>query len=157
MNRFRKMFILGIMLLLTLAFAATAKAGALGQGVVIDEDRLNIRSGPGTEYSIVGSLYYGNIVELEDENDGWYFVSRRGAGRGWCSAKLILAIEPMRSYGHINAPDSNMRGGPSKDSSLLGVFANGEEVYVSGHVSGWYRVQRSSGQWGWVFDGYVNL
>jgi len=157
MRKIKASLLFGIVFVAVLAFAGIAYAGNLGQGVVIDEGRLNIRSGPGTDYSIVGSLYYGNIVELEDENDGWYFISKRGVGRGWCSANLILAIESIRSYGSINAPDSNMRSGPSKNSGLLGVFANGEEVYVYGHVPGWYRVERSSGQWGWVFDGYVNL
>lgn len=139
-----------------LVFATTAYAGTLGQGVVTDSDRLNVRSGPGTEYAIVSSLYFGNIVELNDENNGWYFVYYHGTS-GWCSTNLIAPIEPIRRYGYINAPDSNMRSGPSSDTSLLGVFGNGERIYVSGHAAGWYRVQRNSGQWGWVYDGYVSF
>lgn len=50
------------------------------KSVKITASLLNVRSGAGTNYAIVGSLKNGSIVEVYDEKDGWYKVQN-----GWIS------------------------------------------------------------------------
>jgi len=42
---------------------------------------LNVRTGPGTGYSVIGSIRMGDAVNVLEERDGWF---RIGVGR-WCS------------------------------------------------------------------------
>ena len=53
---------------------------------------LNVRSGPGTGYSLVGSLATGAQVAVLAEQNGWYqvlFPSGSAAVTGWVSASYV--------------------------------------------------------------------
>ncbi len=58
-------------------------------GVVAVDDSLNLRSGPGTSYRVIGSLYDGNIVTILESVNGWYKVKTAGGVTGYCSAEFI--------------------------------------------------------------------
>ena len=63
-------------------------------GQVTAEPSLNVRSGPGTNYSIVSSLTYGRrVVILDDSTAGWYQVlfsnSSGKAVTGYVSADYL--------------------------------------------------------------------
>lgn len=57
--------------------------------------RVNMRSGPGTSYGVIGSLVRGDRVEvLRDPGGGWVKLKVEETGRiGWMSAKLLKKIE----------------------------------------------------------------
>ncbi|MFY0597121.1 MAG: SH3 domain-containing protein [Cognatishimia sp.] len=58
-------------------------------------NRVNMRNGPGTQYSVVGKLQRDNEVEvLQDPGAGWVKLQVIETGRiGWMSAKLLEKIE----------------------------------------------------------------
>ena len=63
-------------------------------GQVTAEPSLNVRSGPGTSYSILASLPYGRwVVILDDSDPGWYQVlcsnSAGQAVTGYVSAEYV--------------------------------------------------------------------
>ena len=65
-------------------------------GQVTAEPSLNVRSGPGTNYSIVSSLAYGRwVVILDDSTPGWYQVLfSNGSGQaitGYVSGEYLSA------------------------------------------------------------------
>jgi hypothetical protein len=49
--------------------------GGLSKGVVVNTNSLNIRSGPGTEFSIVGALRQDTRVTIFDVHQGWAKIS----------------------------------------------------------------------------------
>ena len=58
-------------------------------GKVSVNTSLNVRSGPSTSYSIVGSLTNGRIVKILDQRNGWYQVSYNSGKIGWVSGAYI--------------------------------------------------------------------
>lgn len=56
-------------------------------GTVI-ADSLNVRSGPGTGYSRIGSLSYGSKVNIIETTSGWYKISY-GSGYGYVSSEYV--------------------------------------------------------------------
>ena len=142
----------------TSAQSDTPAPNMVGAGVVTDEEGLNIRQGPGTNYGIITALPYGTLVNIKTENNGWYRVVASGTS-GWCSANFIGRIGGVNRYGKIVDGETNIRSGPSANSKILGVFGNGEKVRVMGQYSGWYIVQRlsGSGNTAWVFADLVAL
>jgi len=58
-------------------------------------NRVNMRNGPGTQYSVVGKLQRNNEVEvLQDPGAGWVKLQVIETGRiGWMSAKLLEKIQ----------------------------------------------------------------
>ena len=58
----------------------------------VTADILNVRVGPGTEYDRVAAypqLAYGNLVDVCDEKDGWYYIRIAGSVYGYVSSKYI--------------------------------------------------------------------
>lgn len=60
----------------------------------VTASRLNIRSGPGTEYEGLGQFPFGTIValvetEAPDEASGWIPVSLKNGGIGWLSGDYL--------------------------------------------------------------------
>ena len=54
---------------------------------------LNVRSGPGTNYNILGKLYSGELVEILGSTGGWYKISYNG-GTGYVSAEYVQEGAP---------------------------------------------------------------
>ena len=53
---------------------------------------LNVRSGPGSEYSQVGSLAYGKVVSLTGMDNGWYQIVS-GNVSGYVSSEYIVSCK----------------------------------------------------------------
>ena len=51
--------------------------------------RINIRSGPGTTYEIVGKAEYGVVFETLQRRDGWVKVRHESGLTGWIERSLL--------------------------------------------------------------------
>jgi len=97
--------------LLALSFGATSVASFAAPAT--SKSSLNVRSGPGTSYRVVDTLYKGERVEVNEcVSNGWCFIKHKGPN-GWVSAKYLGAItrtparvKPPRHYPPIK-PQQN--------------------------------------------------
>lgn len=77
---------------------SNAVARALQIGVVdTNGGTLNVRSGPGTNYSILASLSKGATVTILGEENGWYKVNY-GSGEGYVSKQYIKLNNVDQNY-----------------------------------------------------------
>ena len=51
--------------------------------------RINIRSGPGTRYKVVGKAYYGVVFETLGQENGWAKVRHESGLVGWIKRTLV--------------------------------------------------------------------
>jgi SH3-like domain-containing protein len=51
--------------------------------------RINIRSGPGTKYKVVGKAEYGVVFETLKRGDGWVKVRHETGMSGWVKRSLL--------------------------------------------------------------------
>ena len=51
--------------------------------------KINIRSGPGTNYKIVGKAYYGVVFETLTQKKGWAKVKHESGLTGWIKRSLL--------------------------------------------------------------------
>lgn len=72
----------------------------------VTADVLNVRSGPGTGYNIIGSLKNGNIVEIVDESKGGWYGIMFNSGTGYVSAEYITKNQ---DEGGTNIPSSGKK------------------------------------------------
>ncbi|MCJ8055137.1 SH3 domain-containing protein [Shinella curvata] len=75
------------------AFAIAAPAQA-APGMVTGN--INVRTGPGVNYSTIGTVLYGEDVDIARCKRGWCYISHPGAD-GWVSQKY-LARAVQRRY-----------------------------------------------------------
>jgi SH3 domain protein len=63
---------------------------------VKDELRLNVRTGPGVQYRIVGALRTGDAVEILSRNEGWTEVRPENMEKGWIPVGYLQPTPPAR-------------------------------------------------------------
>ncbi|MFR1759966.1 MAG: SH3 domain-containing protein, partial [Christensenellaceae bacterium] len=162
--------LLAALLLLAGVLPALAAAGASPQSspssgtvkLASSASSLNVRSGPGTRYSTLGSLRHGAAVTITGEQSGWYSISFHGR-TGYVKASYITpSLQPADSStaftGHVKLASSsgrlNVRKGPGTGYAAMGQLANGAKVSVTKAQGGWYAIAYN-GSTGYVSSAYV--
>lgn len=96
-------------LLAAAVLVASASAAMAAPGVVTGN--ANVRSGPGTGYSVISSVHYGQYVEIEYCSGNWCHVSKPGRD-GWVSAGYLALNDGWdddypRHHGHHGHNNGN--------------------------------------------------
>ena len=62
----------------------------VGKIATVSANALNVRSGAGTNYSVINKLYAGNNVKiLSSSSNGWYKVELSSGATGWCDGRYL--------------------------------------------------------------------
>ena len=103
---------------------------------------LNVRSGAGTNYKIVGGLTNGSKVIVYEEKNGW---ARIGDGQ-WVSAQYLSSNRKSTVTKTVNAKSGlNVRSGAGTNYSIVKGLPYGTKVTVYETSNGWSRI--GNGQW----------
>lgn len=140
----------------------------IGDNVAIDSNNVNIRSGPGTNFSVIDQLNTGVIGEIiggPSAGSGytWYQIQYETSLTGWvASLYLTLSNTPPPSGGFgvnswimVDDPPVNMRSGAGTSFSVIGSLASNQGVQVTGTSTSangytWYPVTTISGTPGYA-------
>ncbi len=139
-------------------------------------DIVNVRSGPGTDTSVVGGFSAGDVVTVTGETNGWYQVNVNGT-TGYIRKDLLSSTQTTtaQTTAQTDASQStaagatnydsavtmyatdgvNVRSEPSTSSNVSGTLGTGTAVTVIGESNGWYIVSTGSGT-GYVSGGYLS-
>lgn len=129
-------------------------------------ENLSIRSGPSTNYQIVGSMNNGVqcTVYPDKTSNGWYYVNYNGIW-GYASGNQINLNSSSTANtrtGVVNIPSSwtdlSIRTGPSTNYQIVGGMPNGARctVYPDKASNGWYYVEYN-GVKGYAAGNRINL
>lgn len=55
---------------------------------------LNVRTGPGLDYSLVSQVSEGSILEVRGKTDGWLYVQLTNGQSGWVKTVFTERLEP---------------------------------------------------------------
>jgi len=86
---------MGLLCAVGAALALGQPAGAAEHGWVRGAP-LNLRSGPGTEFRILGVAKPGDRLEILERGDGWTQVRTPDAKQGWMAAGYLDPTPPPR-------------------------------------------------------------
>ena len=133
---------------------------------------LNVRQGPSTKYSIVGSLNRGQKCTVVGKSGNWYKLLTADGSDAYASAKYLKLYArqngstpstpstpsyPNGNYGTYYATTGlNVRQGPSTKYRVVYTLDRGEAVTFTGQTSGkWISVKTRTGVQGYCSSLYL--
>lgn len=163
--------------------APTEVAAPTSDAKVTVLGEMNIRSGPSTDYEVVGDAVAGEEFAITGKNEdgNWWQIDFRGES-GWIYAPFVVAAEaeevPVVSAAMTETPasdeestdtppttvipivtvggDMNVRSGPGEEYDRIGGAFAGEEFVITGkNADGdWWQIDFDD-QDGWIFAPFV--
>ena len=160
---------------------STGSSGGSGSHVKATGGKSNLRSGPGLDYSDVGTLQNGDTAEYlgqqstDERGVVWYKVKHNGKTcwvsskytsltNGGSSSSSSSSSSSKKSGSTVKATGgkSNLRSGPGLDYKDIGTMQKGDTATFLGEKSTddrgvvWYKVS-FNGKTGWVSSKYTTL
>jgi len=115
---------------------------------------LNMRNGPTTSNSIIGSIPNGSRLQVTGESGGFYHVVFSGQ-LGWVSRDFVN-IEPRRGTVVTSGGNLNLRATPNTNSAVIASIPNGTILNAQDVVSNFYQVTWN-GRTGFASRDFIRL
>ncbi|CEO20517.1 SH3 domain-containing protein [Paraclostridium sordellii] len=131
---------------------------------------LNIRSGPSTNYKIVGKATNGQLLKATEKIRNWYKIDYNGQ-IAYINENFVQILNSKNENNTTNkdtvviAKDSgivavselNVRTGPSTNYSVISQVRNGDilNIVAKDSSTNWLKIQFKDGTTGWVSGKYV--
>lgn len=142
-----------------------APSFASGETAVVQADTLNVRSGPGTTYDIIGQTGRDARLSVLDKSGDWLKV-QADSGPGWVAGWLVAIEQPrpeappasgqaapgqnVQDLAVVSGSYVNVRSGPGTGYDVLTQAAQGDRLPVLDKSGDWYKVSLSTGATGWI-------
>ncbi len=179
------LLIAAALLMALLPGLASASGGLPAQyAFVVGTSSLNLRSGPGYQFAVIGSSPRGEMVQVisYQAGGGFYSVLQLSSGvYGYMDSAYLgpapeapLVTPPPVYPGYPQYPQYpsgtpavvknpvatqflNLREQPSYAARVLGIYYNGTRLTVLSESAGWYYVQMESGLKGYFRSEYISF
>lgn len=129
----------------------------------------NLRSGPGTNYSLLGKASANQTFTVLDQSGDWYKIE--SAGRtAWIANWVVEPVngntEPVetaqpeatgQTIAVITVGYANIRSGPGTDTAILGTYKQGTNLTVINKSGDWYQVNFADQKTGWIAGWLVDV
>lgn len=126
---------------------------------------LNVRSGPGTGYSVVTWVKNGQAITVLENTSPWSKIKVNSTGKtGYIKAKYISGgsePSPEGTLGTVTTKYAgsvvNVRKGPGTDNAVSFKLTSGARVHINGESGNWYLIQADNGKTGYISRNYVTV
>ena len=161
----KKLITVIITLSLALTLLLPAQALAEDANVYVSSTgsgSLNLRSGPGKEYSVKGYVYHNSEVTEISTSGEWSRVKVAATGKtGWIKTKYIDGTTQELGTGKKTVSctsNLNLRSGPGTNYSVKGTVKDGATVKVLNTEDNWVKItDYSTGKTGWILEKYIEV
>ena len=128
-------------------------SGTVGQIMTkYPSSTVNLRSGPSTDYSVLGEYGRHTRLEILDESGNWFKVQIAGSTReGWISKNYVSLGLSARTTGRVN-----LRRGGGTDYAVIKTLASSQDITVTWVGANWSKVQ-AGGNIGYISNKYYTF
>lgn len=130
-----------------------------GQSYYVSADVLNLRTGPGTNYGVLGQLRKGTAVNvLASAGNDWMKVSYNGQTvyvyKAYITTANTTPTAPSQLY-YVSATVLNLRTGPGTGYGVLGQLRQGAAVNVLASAGNDWMKVNYNGKTAYVYKPYI--
>ncbi|WP_301109733.1 SH3 domain-containing protein [Sporosarcina sp.] len=144
-----------ILFLVIILFFSSLPSG-FAETVTVDSPTLNVRSGPGLTYPVVGQLLDKESLQILETEGDWLkiqFEQSEGWVAKWLTSSTDASEQPKEIVSQVDS--LNIRSSPSVQSAVVGKMRAGTVATATGQEGDWISITYD-GRDGWVFAEYVS-
>ena len=140
-------------------------ATALGRNAVVTGAGVNVRGGPGTNFSKIGFVSKGDKLAVISEKNGWYQLRLTNGKTGWVigsyltiSGSTVTPEKPAIPKSNVTTSKTatvavsnvNVRSGPGTGFAKVATVNKPQQFKVIKESAGWYNIDLGNGRNGWI-------
>lgn len=137
-----------VMVILAAAFLFALPASAAAEYVSVQREKVNIRSGPGTDHEILWEIFRGFPLQVTERRGEWLRVVDFEGDKGWIYTPLVN--KDKRVIVRVN--NGNMRVGPGTNYEVMATVRYGVIFEPVERRREWIKVQHADGTTGWISE-----
>jgi SH3-like domain-containing protein len=142
-----KRLLIGFFVFMVLLLPIVAQA----EMVSVAGNNINMRAGPGSQYSVKWELGKGYPLRILDSKGDWLKVSDFEKDTGWVYKNLTSKKPHLIVNVHKDKKKKiNIRTGPGTKYKIIGQAYYGVVFRTLKRGNGWVKVQHEDGLTGWI-------
>lgn len=124
---------------------------------------LNVRSGAGTAFGVIGKLTRNTKIDILEKAGSWYKI-KYGSTIGYVHGNYIKLVfndaasrgDQQVSVGIVTTNGLNVRSGPGTNYNRIGFLYRNSQVTILGQSGVWYKIKFGNTT-GYVHSAYVKI
>lgn len=138
-------------LFLSLLLALSTPDNIQAEMLSVKGDKVNLRKGPGTEFSVIWEYGNGFPLKIIEKKGNWLKVKDFENDTGWIHNSLVREDPQMIVKVNRGRLETiNIRSGPGTKNNIVGKAFYGVVFKTLEKNSGWVKVKHESGLIGWI-------
>lgn len=132
--------------------------------IIIKGSVVNVRSGPGENYSKIASVKKGSTYKTLKTSNGWYNIALNSKQKGWIKGSFVTPINnPSQGTSivekkvMISGTTVNIRSGPGVKYKLITSLKKGTTLSYLKVSNNWFNIVLANKKSGWVSGNYVTI
>lgn len=134
-------------------FSLSISSIAYAQEVEIKANGLNLRSGPGLDYDVVGQANDGEVYPLIKKQAAWIAIMYRSE-TAWVAEEYVSVTDEEETAGEIDKEpelitqtimtkyqETNIRSQPSTEGTIIATIPQGEVLSSSQTKNNWLKIE----------------
>jgi SH3-like domain-containing protein len=136
----------------TLCLFFIFQGNAQAEMVSIKGEDINVRSGPGVNYSVQYTLGSGMPLDVVGRSGDWLHVRDFENDTGWVHKKTVNSTPHVIVKSNTNSnAQINVRSGPGTENKIVATAANGVVFRKLDEKGQWVYVEHDQGVEGWIY------
>ena len=137
-----------------LAVGGSSTLATSGSTYIVIATKLNVRSGPGMGYSILGRAKRGTKCTFVSMSKGWWLVRFSNGKKGYVDKQFLTPVSVAKTGTYTVKTALNVRVSPSVKAKKLGTLKKGTQVNLLKLNGDWAQIYYK-GKSGWVAVKYL--
>ena len=131
------------------------KAAQPQEVVEVSVQKLNMRTGNGTNYRVIKTLTKGTQLIVVNDKKGWLEVRLPADTKCWITKQYVEATNMEKTLGVIKVGRINVRSRPGTGENVIGHITEGQAVTIKSAKGNWYQIAPTENMTGWVNKKYT--
>ena len=121
----------------------------------INDDAINVRSGPNTNFERIDQLPKGSLIVIYAHQFEWYQLQLLSTAESYIRADYIKMLKD--DVGEVIGDRVNVRARPNSEAAAITQLTQGALVRVKSTANNWVKIVAPKGSFGWVHQKFVEI